>query len=468
MNPISRGVRNAFRNKVRTSSLVIILGLSIGLSLAMLIAHQAVGDKIDSVKGSVGNTINISPAGFNPGSTANNALTADELSKVKSLPHVTMLTETLDDRLSTTGTSQPAFGFGKAGGGSSSGSTTSLKSPVTININRNRSGPGGGFFVSGGEGVAGSLPDNFSPPVSFLGTSEPSQINGTAITIRSGKNIDASKDTDDALISSAMANKNGLKVGSTFKAYDATLTVAGIFDSGDQGSNNTVVVSLPSEQRLSGQSGVVTGAVATVDSLDNLSGATDNIKNSLGSNADVVSAQQQADDTVKPLQNIQTISLYSLIGAVVAGAIIILMTMIMIVRERRREIGVLKAIGAGNRKIMLQFMVEAVTLTGLGAVIGMILGALAGNPITHMLVSNSSNTAGAGPRGAFGGAGVMIRGGGRGFGLVRNNLSNIHAIVGWSIILYGLLAAVVIAIAGSALTSFFISKIRPAEVMRVE
>lgn len=464
MSPVGRGVRNAFRNSVRTLSITTILGLSIGLSLAMLIAHQAVGQKINSVKDSVGNTVNISPAGFNPGSQANNALDVSSLQKVQSTPHVTQLTETLNDRLSTTGSSQPSFGGRSA---SDSSATTSLASPVKLNFGGNGSsgGPGSRFFVNGG----GSLPVNFSLPVSFLGTSDPTHLNNSAITIKSGQSIDGSKDTNNVLVSASMANKNNLKVGSTFQAYNMTLTVAGIFDSGSQGDNGTVILSLPAEQRLSGQSGYVTSAVATVDSLDNLASATKAITNTLGSSADVVSAQDQANNTVKPLENIQTISLYSLVGAVIAGAVIILMTMVMIVRERRREIGVIKAIGGGNPKVMFQFMVEAVTLTGLGAVIGIVLGVIAGNPITRLLVTNStsSQTAGRG-LGGFGGGGVGIRAGGRGFGFVRNNISNIHAVVGWSIILYGLAAALIIALIGSALTSFFIAKIRPAEVMRVE
>ena len=42
MNNVSRGVRNAFRNGIRTISIVLILALAIGLALAMLVARQAV------------------------------------------------------------------------------------------------------------------------------------------------------------------------------------------------------------------------------------------------------------------------------------------------------------------------------------------------------------------------------------------------------------------------------------------
>src|ERR1700744_3408706 len=107
MNPVSRGIRNAFRNGVRTTSIVVILGLSIGLALTMLVAQKAVDTKIKSVKSSIGNTITVAPAGFNPGAEANNALTTAQLGKVKSLAHVSSVTETLTDRQSTTGSSTP-------------------------------------------------------------------------------------------------------------------------------------------------------------------------------------------------------------------------------------------------------------------------------------------------------------------------------------------------------------------------
>jgi putative ABC transport system permease protein len=470
MNPVSRGIRNAFRNGVRTASIVVILGLSIGLSLTMLIAQKAVENKIASVKSSIGNTIDISPAGYNPGSQANNALTTSGLSKVGSLAHITAVTETLTDRLSTTGSATSSFS--KFGSTSTVESTTSLTSPITLNS----SGAGGGrFFVSGGASSSG-LPADFSLPVSFLGTTNTTQVSGTSVSISSGKTIDGSTDSNNALISSQMASKNNLKVGSTFTAYNATLTVAGIFSSTDKTTQGTVVLSLPALQRLSGQSGSVTSAVATVDSLDNLASATTTVKNSLGSNADVVSAQQQADDTVAPLNSVKTVATFSLFGAVGAGAVIILLTMVMVVRERKKEIGVVKAIGGSNLRIISEFMIESLTLAVLGAVVGLALGVVGGQPVTKMLVTSSSTTtstttvAPGGPGGGFGGA---TRGGGGFGGSVRRNstvqsLDNIKAQIGWGILLDGFGAAILIAVIGSALSAAMIAKVRPSTIMRAE
>jgi ABC-type antimicrobial peptide transport system permease subunit len=98
--------------------------------------------------------------------------------------------------------------------------------------------------------------------------------------------------------------------------------------------------------------------------------------------------------------------------------------------------------------------------------------------VLDALVSGSSSAdgtatftgPGGGPPGGASGAGPIRIGGGLGRGLTQfgDVLSNVHAAVGFSILLYGLLAAVVIAVVGTAIPSWLIAKIRPAEVMRTE
>lgn len=452
MGVISRGVKNAFRNGIRTTSIIFILAVSISMALIMLMAMKTVQAKIVSVKSSIGNNITVTPAGVRGFEGGGEALTETDATSLSQIPNVSKVIRTISDRLAA--------------------SDTNLVSAVEAGSFGQRQQNRQNRQYQEGTNTNRTAPQNFAMPVMVTGTNDLSStasLNASKFDITAGTTMDANSSENVAMVGSALATKNNLAVGGKFQAYGQDVQVVGIFDAGNQFANATLVMPVATLQKLSGQANEITSMIVQADSIDAVAGVQNEIKSKLDTRADVASQQDSSAEAVKPLENIKTVSLYSLIGSLVAGSIIILLTMIMIVRERRREIGVLKAIGSSNIGIMSMFTIEALVLTLTSSVIGIVFGLIFSNPVLKVLVNNSGSESTVTPDRIVGGAGrAMMRIGGDAVNTASNTLRDLHNVVGWDILLWGLLAAVVIAIIGSAIPAFFIAKIRPAEVMRAE
>ena len=453
MNVLTRGIRGAIRSPLRAGAIVIMLAISIGLIVAMLAAKAGVESKITEVKQTSATGITVRPAGLQGGFGGGNPLTAAQVTTVTKVAHVASTVSTLTDRLSTSDTNlTPSLELGaRQQRFESSGSSSSSDMPAPPVESSSSSS---------------STTATRSAPITVTGTTDPNSVatNGGSLTISSGTTINGNASDYEALVGSNLATKNNLKVGSTFTAYSQTFTVKGIYSTGNTFQDSGVIMPLATAQNLTSQAGDVTELTVNADSSENVSTVVNDIKTALGSSVvDVTSEQQRAESSVSSLNSISNLATTGVIGATIAAAVIVLLMMTMIVRERKREIGVIKAIGGTDVKVIGQFITEALTLTIIGGIIGIAFGIAVSGSITEGLVQNQANSTTSSVRqGGMGGpGGGFFRGAQRG-------LQNVTSTVNPAVIASGIGLTLLIAIIGSAIPAWLIARIRPAEVLRTE
>lgn len=86
-----------------------------------------------------------------------------------------------------------------------------------------------------------------------------------------------------------------------------------------------------------------------------------------------------------------------IIGLIIAVALIVLFLMMYTVKERTKEIGLMKAIGFTGKSVMSQFILEGTAIGILGGIVGVILGFIIGPTISRVLLPNTEVLATATP-----------------------------------------------------------------------
>lgn len=111
------------------------------------------------------------------------------------------------------------------------------------------------------------------------------------------------------------------------------------------------------------------------DVLDVQKKATTLLKKRLSEDEFTVQTQEQTLSTISQITGVLTLALGGVAAiSLIVGGIGIMNIMLVSVTERTREIGLRKAVGARPKDIRNQFLIEAVTLSALGGIIGIILG----------------------------------------------------------------------------------------------
>ncbi|MBT2555044.1 ABC transporter permease [Arthrobacter sp. ISL-5] len=482
MSVLARSVGNAFRNKVRTAAVVAVLAVAIGLALAMLVANQAVGAKVQELNASVGTVLTVNPAGGQGFEGGGEPLSSEQAATAAGVPNVTAVVGTKALRLRNAAEAAAQAAAGQAGGpgggqgGPGGQSTTTLTTSLTAAVdagtlgNRNQAS-------EGTTGATGTTQPARTLPITATGIGAEVDSAGKALELTEGTGLgDYTADSTKALLGTTLAEKNNLKVGSTFTINSKTFTVAGLFDAGTTFGNNALYVTLPAAQTLAELPGELSTMIVTVNSMENVDSTKTALQAALGTDkADVTQGQRNLETAVSSLDSVKNISLVAFVAALGTAGLIILLIMVMLVRERRREIGVLKAIGAPNLTIGLQFVLEALVLVALGSVVGAAIASFASGGIASALVSSSTSTTtaatgqrGPGLAGAAGGFPGGVPGQGGPLGGASQLLTSVTASASPGVIAAGIAAVFGVAIIGALVPALLTARIRPIEVLRGE
>jgi putative ABC transport system permease protein len=315
-------------------------------------------------------------------------------------------------------------------------------------------------------GTSGQRPTmNFDSVYTVMGIPFGETIEGITPTITDGRLPEAGESVG-MVVTQALADYWGVSVGDSVTFKSTNFVVTGIASSSSTGfSSKTAYIQLAEAQSLYSMGGGVTAlyVYATNDTMvDPLAAEIESIVSSaqVSTNTDratqLANAQSQlltsmatANATIASTQATATQETIIALGAT-SG--IILLIMLYSVRERVREIGVMKTLGFSNRSVVSQLVLEGVVITIIGCLVGVVIGYLA-YPTLSQLVMPTSTSSSTGPGQGFGGPAQAVS-------------AAVVASPELGMVLLAFAAVVAMGALGSLYPAWKASRVKPVEALR--
>lgn len=398
--------------KGRTGLLILVTSAILIFVLAGLTIKNAANSAVESAKSKAGATVTLSVnreammKAFKPdsenssdssessgdSSDDSSAVTSVDLATAKSIAEKDDVASYL---FTTTTTATAGDGISAISTSSSSDDTSDSASTDSNQPDR------GGMMASGDFTITG-----------VNSTDYVADFTSGASEIKKGVGITSDTTDNSAVISSDLADENDLSVGDTFTVSTTvddtetsyTLTVVGIYDNSSTATTaqmmsnasnpqNNIYTNLTTANTMKGETDTLDSAVYTLSNPKNMDTFVKEIKSDIDTDSySVTSSDEIYEQMLSPLNNISSIAQNIVILVAVAGAVILTLIVILSIRERRYEIGVLMSLGENRLKIIGQFFTELLMVTVVSLVIASFAGNFVGNALGNQLLSSSTST----------------------------------------------------------------------------
>ncbi len=216
--------------------------------------------------------------------------------------------------------------------------------------------------------------------------------------------------THNCVIETQLALDNDLEVGDSFQLYveegkEYEFIVAGIFDvqtskdfdmmfRGSDNPYNKIYTSLDYLQEING-SNALSSAVFYLDDPKNIDSFISLAKESSDIDFEVYTLESNDfayERSVSSLENLETFTSMFLIVVIVAGSAILCLILILTIKGRFYEFGILLSLGQSKVKIIAQQFIEMFIIVGLALCLSIGTGKIVANGISGLLQSATSNT----------------------------------------------------------------------------
>jgi putative ABC transport system permease protein len=209
-----------------------------------------------------------------------------------------------------------------------------------------------------------------------------------------GKWISVDFDEKHCMIGESLAKKMELKIGDKVNVikretgFQKTLIVRGIAETG-QADDERIFVNISLAQQVLGLNGKINHALFSIISQEiDIEGFAARLEKQF-TDIDAKPIRKISYSEGKILDKIKSLMALVAIIILTITTLCVMITLMAIVVERTQEIGLMKALGADNKTIMLQFLSEAEILALSGAVVGLVTGFILAQVIGQAIFSTS-------------------------------------------------------------------------------